>query len=230
MFLGVWRVSLKQHFRMKSVEVIIVCPRYHASNLDVAPGSVHSRMTFFGKGIHVKPLFAAGILGGGSDPTFFWGETHSVAHHRVAKGGIFISSKASNWACKLRVFTKGPWEPTTFIFHGFWGVRNHFVQNPTKRQGKKAAGWKTQHLLKNYFTSKWSPPWHVGRRLSGEGCPRNNSFFAISHKVISCVPLIRRTPGKHIWKQQQRRMLKHAKTCQDTTCQTYQRNRNQTCQ
>ena len=30
--------------------------------------------------------------------------------------------------------------------------------------------------------------------------------------------------------QQQRCMLKHAKTCQDTTCQTYQRNRNQTCQ
>ena len=30
--------------------------------------------------------------------------------------------------------------------------------------------------------------------------------------------------------QQQRCMLKHAKTCQDTTCQTYHRNRNQTCQ
>ena len=58
--------------------------------------------------------------------------------------------------------------------------------------------------------------------LSGVIC-RCTTHFCYFAQVISCVPLIRRTPGKHMWKQQQRRMLKHAKTCQDTTCQTYTR-------
>ena len=66
----------------------------------------------------------------------------------------------------------------------------------------------------------------VGWGLSG--CPprvicRPTNHFCYFAQVISCLPLIRRTPGKHMWKQQQRRMLKHAKTCQDTTCQTYTR-------
>ena len=118
-----------------------------------------------------------------------------------------------------------------------------------------------------YF--EWSPPWHVGWRLSGEGCRHTVLFCHFVH-IISCGPFSWRAPGKqprskhvkHVQTcqnmsgydltniskkqksnmsvdllkqdqkllQQQRCMLKHAKTCQDTTWQTYHRNRNQTCQ
>ena len=127
--------------------------------------------------------------------------------------------------------------------------------------------------LKKLLYFEWSPPWHVGWRLSGEGC-RHTILFCHFVQIISCGPFSWRAPGKqprskviatataHVQTcqnmsgydltniskkqksnmsvdllkqdqkllQQQRCMLKHAKTCQDTTCQTYQRNRNQTCQ
>ena len=129
-----------------------------------------------------------------------------------------------------------------------------------------SSGRKIQKKLL-YF--EWSPPWHAGWRLSGEGCRHTVLFCHFVH-IISCGPFSWRAPGKqprskhvkHVQTcqnmsgydltniskkqksnmsvdllkqdqkllQQQRCMLKHAKTCQDTTWQTYHRNRNQTCQ
>ena len=90
----------------------------------------------------------------------------------------------------------------------------------------------TSHPKKNYFTS--SDPHHD---MLGEGCQvrvaATQFFFAISYKssraAHSAEEHLANNQGQKLLRQQ-RRMFKHVKTCQDTTWQTYQRNRNQTCQ
>ena len=87
---------------------------------------------------------------------------------------------------------------------------------------------KAKESKKNYFTS--SDPHHD---MLGEGCQVRGAatqfFFAISYKSSRAA----HSAEEHLANNQGQNMsnmFKHVKTCQDTTWQTYQRNRNQTCQ
>lgn len=121
---------------MKSVEVIIVCPRYHASNLDVAPGSVHSRMTFFGKGIHVKPLFATGILGGGSDPTFFGGRPFSSSSPSCQRRNFHLI-QSFQLSLQAPHFTRDHGNPLPSFFMGFGGSETILFKTQQKGREKR---------------------------------------------------------------------------------------------
>ena len=59
-----------------------------------------------------------------------------------------------------------------------------------------------------YF--EWSPPWHAGWRLSGEGCRHTVLFCHFVH-IISCGPFSWRAPGK----QPRSKHVKHVQTCQN---------------
>lgn len=121
---------------MKSVEVIIVCPRYHASNLDVAPGSVHSRMTFLGKGIHVKPLFATGILGGGSDPTFFGGRPFSSSSPSCQRRNFHLI-QSFQLSLQAPHFTRDHGNPLPSFFMGFGGSETILFKTQQKGREKR---------------------------------------------------------------------------------------------
>ena len=115
--------------------------------------------------------------------------------------------------------------------------------------GSKTAQNDSPHMFAKLLYFEWSPPWHVGWWLSGGGCQGVHPvllaaaqiIFAISHESS----LASHSSGEHLANiyrkkhnssmsvdllkqdqkllRQQQRMLKHAKTCQDTTCQTYTR-------
>ena len=177
----------------------------------------------------------------------------------------------------------------THYLHFSWvlGGPKPFCSKPNKKAGKKGSWLKTQHLLKNYFTS--SDPHHD---MLGGGCQVRVAaaqlIFAISHKSslashssgehlanifenssngacsnmpkhvrIQPVKHIKETEIKHVSRPPEARSkvfatatahaqitnalqcvtrsilcTKHAKSCQDTTCQHISRinRRHQTCQ
>ena len=194
-------------------------------------------------------------------------------HVRQSSDGHHDSSATQNWVSDK---TSEQWSKPSYFpnYPCCWKIRDLYFVAYEIIPKKWLDSIVIPHPPKKkilYF--EWSPPWHVGWRLSGEGC-RRTILFCHFVQIISCGPFSWRAPGKQprskviatatahvqtcqnmsgydltniskkqksnmsvdLLKQdqkllrQQRCMLKHAKTCQDTTCQTYQRNRNQTCQ